>query len=178
MVYEMRSPREDSGSDLPAGFAQVGSVAAGDRHLFRSGGAGLLPNFIWLKFWLLLLVAEGFDGVEFGGLHGRPDSKEESNTHADDQAGRCSPHWNATMPFQGQANQQYQAVDEDERDDSACASQGHGLEQELPSYVLALGADGFADANLASALSDAHEHDVHYAYATDQQTHGAEHYRG
>src|ERR1700693_5355237 len=81
------------------------------------------------------------------------------------------------MPFQGQANQQYQAVDEDERDDSARAGQGHGLQQELPSYVLALGADGLADADLASALGHSDEHDVHYAYATDQQAYGAEHYR-
>ena len=82
------------------------------------------------------------------------------------------------MPFQGQANQQYQAVDENERDDSPCASQGHGLKQELPGYVLALCADGFADADLASALGHADEHDVHYAHPADQQTHGTEHYRG
>src|ERR1700737_1639032 len=123
-----------------------------------------------------LFVAQGFDGVEFGGFHGRPNSKEEANTHADDQTGDGSPHGDAAMPFQGQANQQYQGVDEDERDDAACAGQGHGFQQKLPGYVLALGADGFADANLAGALGDADEHDVHYAHAANQQSAGTEHY--
>src|SRR4029077_9137749 len=124
-----------------------------------------------------LLVAQGFDGVEFGGFHGRPNSKEEANTHADDQAGHGSAHRDAPMPLQGQANQQHQAVDKNKRDDSAGARQSHGFQQKLPSYVLALGADGFADTDLAGALSDAAQHDIHSAHAADEQTHGAEHYR-
>src|ERR1700722_10554433 len=48
MVYEMRSSREDSGSNVPAAFIQRRTAQAWDEHLFRGGSADLLPNFFQL----------------------------------------------------------------------------------------------------------------------------------
>src|SRR5208337_4153137 len=61
---------------------------------------------------------------------------------------------------------------------TAHAGEGHGLQEELPGDVLALGANGLAQADFAGALGDADEHDVHHAHAADQQPNGAEHNHG
>jgi hypothetical protein len=48
----------------------------------------------------------------------------------------------------------------------------------MPGNVCAFGADGFADANLASALGNADQHDVHHANAANEQTNGTKHNGG
>ena len=61
-------------------------------------------------------------------------------------------------------------ADADEHADGAAEqAEGDGLDQELQHDVAALRADGDADADLAGALGDAHEHDVHDADAADDQ---------
>ncbi len=48
------------------------------------------------------------------------------------------------------------------------------FEQELREYVAAACAEGFEDADLAGALGDGDEHDVHDADAADGEGHGAD----
>ena len=45
----------------------------------------------------------------------------------------------------------------------------HGLDEELREDVTVARADGFADADLACAFGNGHEHDVHDADAADEQ---------
>src|SRR6266851_5842283 len=123
---------------------------------------------------MTLFVAEGFDGVELGGFHGRPDAEDETDADADDDASGGGPHGHAAPPLQGHADEQDEAVDEEEGDDAARRGEGHGFEQELPGDVAAARADGFAHANFAGALGDAHEHDVHDAHAANEQADAAE----
>ena len=54
-------------------------------------------------------------------------------------------------------------------DETAQQAQRDGLNQELQPDVAGLRADGDADADLAGAFGDAHEHDVHDADAADQE---------
>src|SRR5216684_5587518 len=121
-----------------------------------------------------LFVAQGFDGVELGGFHSGPDTEDETDVDADDNARGGGPHRHAATPLQGHADEQHEAIDEQEGDDAAYAGKSHGLEQELPGDITAARADRFAHANFAGALGDAHEHDVHDADAADEQTDAAE----
>ena len=61
------------------------------------------------------------------------------------------------------------AVAEREADQAAEQAQHERLEQELQQDVMALRADGLADADLARPLRHGHEHDVHDADAADEQ---------
>ena len=54
-------------------------------------------------------------------------------------------------------------------DEAADAAHQDRLDQELAQDVAVLGADGFAHADLARALGDRHQHDVHDADAAHQQ---------
>ncbi len=58
---------------------------------------------------------------------------------------------------------------------SSGGGEHHGFDEELPDDVLAAGADGFADTDLAGALGDADQHDVHHADAADHQPDGSDH---
>ena len=61
--------------------------------------------------------------------------------------------------------------DRGDRDADQAADQADGdrLEQELAEDAVALGADRLADADLARALGDRDEHDVHHADAADEE---------
>ena len=54
---------------------------------------------------------------------------------------------------------------ESDTDDATDGAEGDSFDQELGEDVVALGADGFADADLAGAFGDGDEHDVHHADA-------------
>src|SRR5260370_13883934 len=103
-----------------------------------------------------LFVAQGFDGVELGGFHGRPDAEDETDADADDDASGGGPHGHAAPPLQGHADEQDEAVDEEEGDDAACCGEGHGFELELPGDVATAGAAGFRHPNFAGAARVAH----------------------
>ena len=53
--------------------------------------------------------------------------------------------------------------------DAADAGERDGLDEELEQHLAGAGADGEADADLAGALGDGDEHDVHDADAADEQ---------
>jgi hypothetical protein len=51
--------------------------------------------------WLsALLVTQSFDGVELGGLHGGPDTEDQPDADADDDAYGGGPHGHAAGPLQ------------------------------------------------------------------------------
>ena len=77
-----------------------------------------------------------------------------------------------TAPFHSSVRRinKHQSVDENERDDAAGTGERHRFEQKLPGDVAAARADRFAHADLASALGNADQHDVHHADTADQQT--------
>src|SRR3974390_874843 len=119
--------------------------------------------------WRELLVAEGFDGVEFGGFDGRPYAKDKTHTDADGNAGGGGPERNDAGPPQGEADQEDEEIDEDQGNEAARPGEGHGLEKELPGDIAVLGTDGFANSDFTSAFGDADEHDVHDADAANEQ---------
>src|SRR5262245_30856151 len=120
-----------------------------------------------------LFVSKALDGVEVGGLLGGPDAEGESDEDRDGHSAHHGPEWDRGGEL-GQEEHNHVTDDDGENhaQDSAEGSQRHGFEQELADDVAFAGADGFTDADLAGALGDADEHDVHHADAADQQTHG------
>lgn len=54
-------------------------------------------------------------------------------------------------------------------DDTATAGQDDGLDEELDDNVESFGSESAAYADLAGALCDSSEHDVHNADSTDEQ---------
>src|SRR5215470_54861 len=121
-----------------------------------------------------LFVAESFDGIEFGGFDGGPHTEDEANGDADDDSCYCGPDGDDAAPAQRGADKEHHSVHHNKCQDAAGARQGHGFEQELPGDVAATRADGFANADFASALGDADEHNVHHAHAANQETRSAE----
>src|SRR5208282_2633929 len=65
--------------------------------------------------------------------------------------------------------------DQHQSNQAAYTGEGHGLQEELPGNVLALGANGLAQADFAGAFGDADQHDVHHAHAANQQSNRAKH---
>ena len=61
---------------------------------------------------------------------------------------------------------------EEDADDAADGAEHDGLERELQQDDFFGGADGFSDADLAGALGDGDEHDVHHADAADDEADG------
>ena len=60
-------------------------------------------------------------------------------------------------------------IAEDEAHETADDAQNEGFKEELEHDVAGAGADGFADADFASAFRDGNEHDVHDADTTDDE---------
>src|ERR1035437_10305654 len=117
-----------------------------------------------------LLVAEGFDGVEVGGLPCGIDAEDESDGAGDAEAGE-HPHGGQGG---GQTNGQH--VDDPGKrgaqeyaDYSAYGTQCYGLGGELGQDGFPGGAQSFANADLTSALGDRDEHDVHYAHSAHHE---------
>src|SRR5712691_5438241 len=120
------------------------------------------------------LVAQRFDGIKTRGLDRGPHSENESDGDADGEAGHGRPYRDNGIPIERPADDENEAIHDDQRDDAAHTRQRHGLEQELPDDVAAPRSDGLANSDFAGALGDAHQHDVHYPDTADEQPNGAE----
>src|SRR5947209_2690694 len=59
---------------------------------------------------------------------------------------------------------------EDYADHAACTGQRHGFHNELEADIPATRANGFTDSDLSRSLGHRHQHDVHHAYSTHQQS--------
>src|ERR1700675_13420 len=122
-----------------------------------------------------LFVAEGFDGVEAGGLGGGPDAEDQADGDGNGKADDHGPQRHHRLHRGDHGDERNETAAEENADQPAGTREGHGLEEELPGDVAAARADGFADADLLRALGDGDEHDVHHAHAADEQANGAEH---
>src|SRR5215469_10617154 len=138
-----------------------------------AGEGGSLPEPGQAPEWRTarrnLFIAQGFDGVEFGGFHRRPDAENEADTDADGDARGSGPKRHDALPGKGHADQDHEAVDEKQGDQAAGARQGHSFEQELPGDVATFRAHGLAHTDFPGALGDTDEHDVHHTDAADEQ---------
>src|SRR5688572_23849677 len=120
----------------------------------------------------VLLVAEGFDGIEVGGFNGGVGAEDDADEGADEEA--------KNGPVDGDFGGHFEEIGSDiaggdaydDADDAADFAEDDGFEDELCHDVALFGADGAADANLAGALGDGDEHDVHDADAGSEEGDG------
>src|SRR5260370_11951144 len=117
------------------------------------------------------LIPQRHHWIQSCGLHRGINSKEQSHTAGHAQAQKYHAYGN----IRGEINKMQQKTDAQRQryaDGSAQACERHGFRDELEADIELAGAYGFTNADLAGALSYAHEHDVHYADSTDQQANG------
>ena len=116
-------------------------------------------------------MAQGIDGIEAGGAAGGHEAEEDADGSGEDEGDdvdlRIKQKWRADDFGEGHA----EGVGEGDADDAADAGEGDGLDEELQQDLPRTGTDGKADADLAGALGDGDEHDIHDAYAADEQAH-------
>src|SRR5260370_16936593 len=117
-----------------------------------------------------LLIAQGLDGIEAGGFDGGVHPKEEAHAHGTAHGEHHGPERNGRRQSgHRKVDQQADAAAEQHPDDASRAGEYNSFGEELPDDVAAARADGFAHANLASALRDGHQHNVHHADAADKK---------
>src|SRR6202158_1598901 len=117
-----------------------------------------------------LLVAQGLDGIDSGGFDGGVYAEEEAHAHGDAHGEHHGPERNRRRKTgHGKVDQQTDAAAEQHADDASHAGEHNGFRKELPDNVAAASADGFTPGDLARALRDGHQHDVHHADTTNQQ---------
>ncbi len=121
---------------------------------------------------LFLLVAEGFDGVEVGGFPGGVDAEDQADGAGADEGEQHPEHADAGRDEE--VNGQGKSGAEEDADDAADRAEHDGFKGELQQDGLFGCADRFSDADLASALGDGDEHDVHHADAADDEADGGE----
>src|SRR6185437_12917551 len=114
------------------------------------------------------------DGIEVGGFAGGIDAEEDADGGGDDEAGKDAPHGDGRGEVDQQGDGLGEHDAEDDTDGSAGESHGCGLHEELLEQVGAPGAEGFADPDLAGALGDGDQHDVHDDDAADDQRDGGD----
>ena len=94
------------------------------------------------------------------------------------EADNDGPRRNDGLQRTHQGDQQNDPAPHQDADDAAGAGESHGFEKKLPGNVLAARPDRLAHADLARALGDGDQHDVHHAHSADQQANRAEHDHG
>src|SRR5215475_1042767 len=122
----------------------------------------------------LLLVTEGFDGVEAGGFPGRVDAEPDADGGAEHERGDEPENRELGGHVRAIFHKQRKACAENHAENSADGSECDGFNQELKKYVAAFCPNGFAHANFARALCDADEHDVHHTNSADEQADGGD----
>src|ERR1017187_7898364 len=118
---------------------------------------------------IVLLVTNGLDGVQFRGLNGRIDSKQQSDEYryAEGNGNRRTGYHR--RPARGRRNDLRQREPEGDADETAGNRDQDRLGQELAHDVALAGANGAADADFARPLEHRRQHDVHDADAAHQQ---------
>src|SRR5258708_2789060 len=117
----------------------------------------------------LLFVAQRVDGIEPRCLSRGVETKKYANHSGNAEREDHGVGRDHDRPLQESLHELGGTNPDPDAQQPAADGQGDGFEEELQQDVAALGADGHANADLAGALGDAHEHDVHDADATDEQ---------
>src|ERR1017187_5703819 len=118
---------------------------------------------------IVLLVTNGLDGIQFGGLYGRINTEQKSDEHGDSERDDDRRSGDDGGPARGGGDNLRQRESEPDTDQAAGDGNEHGLREELTHNIGLACTDGPADADFARALEDRGEHDVHDADAADQQ---------
>src|ERR1700687_1128611 len=134
----------------------------------------------------VLFVAESFDRIETGGANGRNHPADQSDrtedNNGDDQGDGVDREADvAGLGVFGHGAVKRQSADGEgdgigENDSEEPADEGNGerLSQKLEEDVAAARAERLLDANLAGALGDRNQHDVHQADAANSQSKSAD----
>ena len=116
-----------------------------------------------------LFVPQRVDGVEAGGGHGRVHAEEDADHDRQAEADGDGPAADDGLPIGELADDVRPADAEQHADQSAGGREHDGFDEELQGDVPPLGPQRAADADLAGALGDRGQHDVHDADAAHQQ---------
>ncbi len=132
-------------------------------------------------------MAEGYDGVHAGGSHGgehaRDDADQREDREGDQHDGAGGVEDDVAVVVGGLVDggverHGWDQLGDDDRDDHADDTGDEGqheaFEEELGEDVAAACAEGLHEADLAGALGDRDEHDVHDADAADGKRHRAD----
>src|SRR5579871_6002495 len=107
------------------------------------------------------LEAQGIYRMQGGGFAGRIDAEEDADARRDDDGGEYGRGIDDGRPIED-GREQRRALDaQPDPNESADHGDNGGLDQELQEDVARGGADGLADADLAGALRDRDQHDIH-----------------
>src|SRR5260221_11338114 len=120
-----------------------------------------------------LLVAEGFDRVEAGGLPGGIDGEADADHGAENERGDDPEKGELCGHVRAIFHQHRKERTERDAENAADGAESDSLNEELQKDVAAFCADGFADADFPRTFRNADEHDIHHADAADEQA-----YRG
>src|SRR5688500_4626773 len=122
------------------------------------------------------LVPQRFDRVHPRRRHGGVQPGQDAGQAADDEGGDDAHGVDVggvglavAEPADERGDGQGDADAEADAEQAAGQADHRGLDQELEGDVFLLGPQGAADADLAGALGDGGQHDVHDADAADQQ---------
>src|SRR5262245_31246591 len=108
-----------------------------------------------------LLLPQRHDRIELRGARGGIDAEEEADRGGHDEAERDRPGLDGGRKRRRRADEERDRDAGQDAEDPAEQRQDHRLAQELHREVGATGAQRLPDADLARALRDGDEHDVH-----------------
>src|ERR1700687_1018888 len=119
------------------------------------------------------LIAQAIDGIEVGGAYRRvrAENKSDAGRERDryrDDGQPCERNDGADHLCNGEMDHDLRKPDaKDQTDQPTDATQQQRFGEELQRDIAPCRADRLADADLARALADRDEHDVHDAYTAD-----------
>src|SRR2546421_11324650 len=122
-----------------------------------------------------LFMPERFDGIHMGGFDGGVEAEADAYEAAEDEAADDAPGGDvrgvglAAEIADDIRQNRGQAGAQGDSNRSAAEGNHRRFNEKLKRDVLALGTKGAADADLARALRDRGQHDVHDANAADNQ---------
>src|SRR5579862_3607860 len=121
-----------------------------------------------------LFEAKSIYGIQPRGFLRRIQSEDDSDEAAEAHGNEDDVDVNEEWP--AEVNGELMRSDQTKRDAEEPAREGQrqGLAKELGQDVPRSGADGHADADLPRPLSDADQHDVHDADASDEERDGSD----
>src|SRR5262249_52268869 len=116
-----------------------------------------------------LLVSQRLNGIEARSFLCRIKAEEDTYCCCENSRSDNGTHQDEHRPADSGRDHKRRADSEENSNGSTNQTQYNCLYQELPLNVSLRCTDGHADSDLACALGNRDEHDVHDAYATHQE---------
>ena len=149
-------------------------VVGFDDHLNTKSGASDILASACPEKEEVLFVTQCFDGSQAGSAPGGVKAEDEANGGSESGCKQHGQGIDDQFEIQSFGGGQGHEHAEDNAQETAQQAEGDRFEQELGQDVPFERADGLADADLAGALGDADQHDVHDADAADKQGDGGD----